>query len=180
MSKQPKLRCTAQYQTDAIREGEPFRWSIKVENRDTTTMHVSNRIHSLNVSPDGKVIELSTARPLLAEDVTISLMTIPTVPVAPNEAVDLDFSLSFPLRIVSFSEGRPRAETQEWMPPTGVEVRMTMAYGEQPFYPPADERRLNDALQKWTRTLPIEPVKVRVEKAERPESPPDLDSSKGE
>jgi hypothetical protein len=180
MAKQPKLRCTAQYRTDAIREGEPFRWSIKVENREATTLHVSDRIHSLNVSPDGKVIQVSTAKPLLAEGVTISLMTVSTVPVAPNEAADLDFSLSFPLRIVRFSEGRARAETEEWMPPADVELRMTMAYGEQPFYPPADERGLNEALQKWTKTLPIDPLKVRVEKTDRPESPANLDSSKGE
>ncbi|MDQ3668006.1 MAG: hypothetical protein M3410_15820 [Acidobacteriota bacterium] len=180
MAKQQKLRCTPQSRTNAIRKGEPFRWSVKVENREATTLHVSNRIHSLDVSPDGKVLQVSTARPLLAEGVTVSLMTVSTVPVAPNEAVDLDFTLPFPLRIVRFSEGRPRAEAEEWMPPADVEVRMTMAYGEQPFYPPADERRLNEALQKWTKTLPIEPLKVRVEKTYRPESPTDLDSSKGE
>lgn len=179
MAKKNQLVCTVARKPETITRDEPFRLNLKLENTFATTVHVSNQIQSLQILEDGKVVEVSTAKPQLAETVTVGILFVPTTPLAPNQSIDLELEVKFPLRLARFTGDRPRIEVEEWMPVDEVEIRTIVAFGEQPFYPPGDERRLNEALEKWTKTVRTESVRARVEAGERPKSIK-IDDGKGE
>src|SRR3712207_5689142 len=77
----------------------PLTWTARVENTSGRTIHVSNRIQSIEAEPDGTVLRVSTERPALADNVYVPFLNVETVPLAPGEHLDQEFTIPVPLRL---------------------------------------------------------------------------------
>lgn len=155
------LRAEVLLESDQIERDEPFVWTVRFQNAGATTLHVSREIQSLNAHPDGSALEISTQRPLLADEVYIPFLSLPTVPVDPGASLDHPFSLVFPLRLARLTGVPVRAEVEEWVPSPVFELRMSVAFGDEPFHPPAHREELARALEAWARVLAVPPITVK-------------------
>jgi hypothetical protein len=152
--------------TEPVRLDSAVEWTAHIENTTGQTLHVSHRIQSVHPQADGSVLEVSTERPALADEVHIPFISVDTVPVPPGERLDQDFRVELPLRIARFVGIPPRTEVTEWTPSPEFELRLTLAFGDRPFHLPSDKREMARALKQWAQVVPAEPVRLTAE-AER-------------
>lgn len=158
------LRCTSTYKAQ-LEPSDSLEWTVHMENTGASTIHVSHQIQSFSGSPDGTVLEVSTIKPVFADNVHITFFSLPTVPLDPGQILDQPYKIEFPLSFARFTGFPPRIESEEWVPAATFEVRMTIAYGEQPFYPPVNRNELASALQRWTRVVNVPNMQISMKKA---------------
>jgi hypothetical protein len=156
--KRPRMELIAPAQP--LAPGAPLAWSVRVDNVTGRTLHVSHRIQSLSPSADGSLLEVSTMRPALADEVYVPFLAIPTTPVEDGAGLDLPFTLDLPVRIARLTGIPPRAETTEWTPGPSLELRMAVAIADRPFHLPARRGDLAEALRGWGQVLELAPVLI--------------------
>jgi hypothetical protein len=143
--------------------GPRLAWTARIDNTTPRTLHVSTEIQSIEVEPDGTVVRVSTERPVLASEVYVPFTGVATVPVQPGEALEQRFDIPVPLRLNRFTGELPRLETTEWMPAPEVEINLTIAFGNRPFYPPARREELARALDEWGQLVKVPPTTIRTD-----------------
>jgi hypothetical protein len=159
---QSRLNIRNTHAVASIQPKTTFTWTAQVQNPGPRTIHVSHRIQQVRVDAAQNLVEVSTAKPELADNVSVGFLSLPTTPVDPGQTVDLEFELPFPLRIARFAGNRAIAEVAEWMPAGPVEIRVNLAYGDQPFYPPSEPGKLNEALRRWTKIETSDPIRLPI------------------
>ena len=159
-----RLRCEAFCEGQEIEAGKPFSWGVNFQNTSNRTLYVSHKIHGYTIKAAERVLEATTARPALAPEVHVGFFALETTPADPGESIAQNYTLSLPLRIGRFVGTPPRVEIEEWTPDDDFQLRLVIAFGEQPFYRPGDPAQLPEALRRWERLAPPTTLDLRLAK----------------
>jgi hypothetical protein len=143
----------------------PLRWTADIENTTGRTLFISTQIQSLEAEPDGSALHVSTMRPLLSDDVYVPFFRLETEQLSAGDRLETEFTIELPLRLHRMAGVPLRAEVTEWVPADQLEIHMTLAFGERPFYPPGDRAALGRTLEEWGEAVALPPLRVARETA---------------
>jgi len=163
MTERPKVDLHARIaeRPAAVPTEGPFSWTVRLTNSGSATIHLATGIQQVRPSLDGRTLTVSTERPIFDSSVNFALFRLETRAIQPGETVDHQFSLEFPLRLVTMAGFPPRAQTELWTPAAQFSLVTQLAYGDRPFQLPASPRRLGASLRAWTNVLEAPAMRLR-------------------